>query len=85
MKKVYIYEDFSGFDILLRDRELSEEEMYDPICDESRELLLVTDDIREMEPILLRFGFTPNTARHGELTREFEEILHGNQRRESHE
>lgn len=77
MKKVYVYEDFSGFDIILRDSEIPTEKLYDPICDESCELLLITEDFNEIEPIFSKYGFTPNTARYHELTRAFKEILYG--------
>lgn len=76
-KKVYIYEDFSGFDIELYAEELPGSEMYDNITDESRRLLLVTSDITEMIDLFPRYGFTENTTRYQELISAFKEILDG--------
>lgn len=77
MNKVYIYEDFSGFDLELYDKELPSSDMYDNVIDESRKLLLVTSDISDMINLFPKYGFTEDSVRYQELISKFKEIING--------
>lgn len=76
-RPVYIYEDFSGFNLELYSHELSEDKLYDIDTDEYRKLLDTTSDVSNLEKLCSVYGFSPNTHRYKELIRLFKEISDG--------
>ena len=78
MKKVYVYEYDSGFDLFLSDRELTDEERYCPACDEYHTLKVVTSDINDMLALFPEYGFTPECAIYNELVEQFNELIGDN-------